>query len=87
MGGGLVVGNVGTVVRAKSESAVDTLVSRIVLLSLADPAEAAAYRDAALEDSPECLLTAFDHVARVRRVIIAAKDAGVGVVRTHVKST
>jgi len=83
----LVVGNVGTAVRAKSESAVDTLVSRIVASVACRPGGGCRVSGRCAEDSPESLLTAFDHVARVRRSIIAAKDAGVGVVRTHVKST
>jgi probable addiction module antidote protein len=45
--------------------------------ALADPAEAAAYLNAALEDSPESFLKALGNVAQARQMTKVAQDAGI----------
>jgi probable addiction module antidote protein len=47
-----------------------------LLESLADPAEAAEYLNAAMEDSPESFLKALGNVAQARQMTKVAKDAG-----------
>jgi len=47
------------------------------LASLLDPAEASAYLNAALEDSPQAFLKALKNVARARPMSQVAKDAGI----------
>ena len=48
-----------------------------LLKSLADPNEASAYLNAALEDSPRAFLKALKNVAQARQVSAIAKDAGI----------
>jgi len=48
-----------------------------LLESLMDPAEAAEYLNAAIEDSPESFLKAVGNVAQARQMAKVAKDAGV----------
>jgi probable addiction module antidote protein len=45
--------------------------------SLADPVEASAYLNAALEDSPQAFLKALGNVAQARQMSRLAKEAGV----------
>lgn len=44
---------------------------------LADPAEASAYLNAALDDSPRAFLKALKNVAQARQMSRVAKDAGI----------
>ncbi len=48
-----------------------------LLIALADPIEASAYLNAALEDSPRAFLKALKNVAQARQVSAVAKDAGI----------
>ena len=48
-----------------------------LLASLADPGEAAAYLNAALEDSPQAFLKALKNVAQAHQMTRIAKEAGV----------
>jgi probable addiction module antidote protein len=48
-----------------------------LLDALEDPAEASAYLNAALEDSPRAFLKALKNVAQARQVSVVAKDAGI----------
>ncbi len=48
-----------------------------LLAALADPVEASAYLNAAIEDSPESFLKALKNVAQARQMSKVAKDAGV----------
>ena len=48
-----------------------------LLAALLDPAEASAYLNAALEDSPQAFLKAVRNVAQSRQMVKVAKDAGV----------
>lgn len=48
-----------------------------LLADLTDPAEAAAYLNAALEDSQEAFLVAMRNVAQARQMATVAKSAGV----------
>ncbi len=48
-----------------------------LLAGLADPVEAAAYLNAALEDSPQAFLKALKNVAQTHQVTRIAKEAGV----------
>ena len=48
-----------------------------LLTSLLDPAEASAYLNAALEDSPEAFLKALKNVAQARTMASVARDAGI----------
>ena len=48
-----------------------------LLAALTDPAEASAYLNAALEDSPESFLKALKNVAQARQMTRVAKDAGI----------
>ncbi len=48
-----------------------------LLTALADPTEASAYLNAALEDSPQAFLKALKNVAQARQMSRVAKDAGV----------
>ena len=47
-----------------------------LLAALLDPAEASAYLNAALEDSPQAFLKAVRNVAQSRQMVKVAKDAG-----------
>jgi probable addiction module antidote protein len=48
-----------------------------LLTALADPIEASAYLNAALEDSPQAFLKALKNVAQARQMSKVAKDAGI----------
>jgi probable addiction module antidote protein len=48
-----------------------------LLNSLADPKEASAYLNAALDDSPRAFLKALKNVAQAHRMSRVAKDAGI----------
>ena len=48
-----------------------------LLTSLLDPAEASAYLNAALEDSPEAFLKALKNVAQARTMASVAREAGI----------
>jgi probable addiction module antidote protein len=48
-----------------------------LLAALADPVEASAYLNAALEDSPQAFLKALRNVAQARQMSRVAKDAGI----------
>ena len=48
-----------------------------LLTALLDPAEASAYLNAALEDSPQAFLKAVRNVAQSRQMVKVAKDSGV----------
>jgi probable addiction module antidote protein len=48
-----------------------------LLAALADPTEASAYLNAAIEDSPESFLKALKNVAQARQMAKVAKDAGI----------
>lgn len=48
-----------------------------LLEALADPAEAEAYLNAAIEDSPESFLKALGNVAQARQITKVAKEAGI----------
>jgi probable addiction module antidote protein len=48
-----------------------------LLAALADPIEASAYLNAALEDSPQAFLKALKNVAQARQISKVAKDAGI----------
>jgi probable addiction module antidote protein len=48
-----------------------------LLAALMDPAEASAYLNAAIEDSPEAFLKALKNVAQARQMSQVAKDAGI----------
>jgi probable addiction module antidote protein len=48
-----------------------------LLAALLDPAEASAYLNAALEDSPEAFLKALKNVAQARQMSKVAKEAGI----------
>ena len=48
-----------------------------LLEALMDPAEASAYLNAAIEDSPEAFLKALKNVAQSRQISQVAKDAGI----------
>jgi probable addiction module antidote protein len=48
-----------------------------LLAALADPMEASAYLNAAIEDSPEAFLKALKNVAQSRQMAKVAKDAGI----------
>jgi probable addiction module antidote protein len=48
-----------------------------LLTALLDPAEASAYLNAALEDSPEAFLKALKNVAQARPMTSVAREAGV----------
>jgi probable addiction module antidote protein len=48
-----------------------------LLAVLADPIEASAYLNAALEDSPHAFLKALKNVAQARQMTRVAKDAGI----------